>query len=404
MSKNRSKRSRNLIGFESARRRRGHRIGVETLQQRQLLSTVSWISATNGSWDVAGDWSTGKVPGPSDDVVINVSGATPTVTISTTVESVNSITADDPVVISGGGLTVAADSTIGDLSMAGGILNGPGTLTVTSAFDWTGGDLDGAGTTTVASGATLSLSGSNTKYLTGGHILNNEGIATWSGTGEFDGSPGSTFNNMGTFTALSDANFGNGGQGAGVIFNNSGTFTKSGTTGTTTFSGNLLNNSGTVNIDSGTVSLNAGSATQIETGTFNVASGASFEIDNYFGGSGGPVLLNPGTTFNGSGVYELDLGTLTVNTPISVANLTMTGGFLAAGSATLLSIANLTMTGGTLVVGASATFDFSGGLFQWAGGAINGAGGSSSTWGGSTSPAPVTSSSTMTAPSTTTGQ
>ena len=358
-------------------RRRQRRPDFETLESRQLLSTVDWISPTSGSWDVASNWSTGTVPGPGDDVVINVTGAAPpTVTISSNVESVNSITADDPLVISGGGLTVAANSTISSgLSMTGGTLNGSGTLTVASAFDWTGGDLDGAGTTTVASGGTLNIGGSSTKYLTGGHILNNEGSGTWSGTGEFDGSPGSTFNNLGTFTALSDANFGNGGQGAGVIFNNSGTFTKSGTSGTTTFTDNILNNSGTVNVESGTLSLNAGSATQIETGTFNVASGSSLDIENYFGGSGGDVLLNSGTTFNGSGLYELDLGALTVNANLSIANLTMTGGTLAVGAgATFLSIANLTMTGGTLAVGAGATFDFSG-VFQWAGGAINGEGG-----------------------------
>jgi hypothetical protein len=184
-------------------RRRRRRPDFETLESRQLLSTVDWISPTSGSWDVASNWSTGTVPGPGDDVVIDVSGASPTVTINSNVESVNSITADDPLVISGGGLTVAADSTIsGGLSMTGGTLNGSGTLTVASAFDWTGGDLDGAGTTTVASGGTLNIGGSSTKYLTGGHILHNEGSGTWSGTGEFDGSPGSTFNNAGTFTAL----------------------------------------------------------------------------------------------------------------------------------------------------------------------------------------------------------
>ncbi len=320
---------------------------VEVLEPRQLLS-VSWISKTSGNWNVASNWSTDTVPGPGDDVVIDYTGASPTVTISSNVESVNSITADDPLVISGGGLTVAADSTIsGGLSMTGGTLNGSGTLTVASAFDWTGGDLDGAGTTTVASGGTLNIGGSSTKYLTGGHILNNEGSGTWSGTGEFDGSPGSTFNNMGTFTALSDANFGNGGQGAGVIFNNSGIFTKSGTSGTTSFSDNILNNSGTVNVESGTLSLNAGSATQIETGTFNVASGSSLDIENYFGGSGGDVQLNEGTTFNGSGLYELDLGTLTVNTPISVANFTMTSGF-QNGPATLTVTSALNWSGGDL--------------------------------------------------------
>jgi len=164
-----------------------------------LATTVSWTSATSGSWDVASNWSPKTVPGPGDNAVINVPGVT--VTISSNVESVNSIKADDSLVISGGGLTLAANSTIsGELQMSGGTLSGSGALTVGGVFDWTGGDLDGAGTTTVASSGTLNIGGSYAVYLTGGHILNNEGTATWTGTGEFDGSPGSTFNNTGLFT------------------------------------------------------------------------------------------------------------------------------------------------------------------------------------------------------------
>ena len=88
-------------------------------------------------------------------MVINVADASPTVTISTNVESVNSITATDPLVISGGGLTVAADSTIsGGLTMTGGSLTAAGsevTLTVTGATTFP------ARVCTAESGATLSM-------------------------------------------------------------------------------------------------------------------------------------------------------------------------------------------------------------------------------------------------------
>ena len=146
-----------------SRRRRGNRPTVETLENRQLLSTVDWISPTSGSWNVAANWSTDAVPSPGSDVVINVSGATPTVTISSNVESVNSITADDPLAISGGGLTVAANSTISDgLAMTGGSLTASGSgvsLTVT-------------GTTTV-SGASL--------YAEGGAALTLPVLASYTG-------------------------------------------------------------------------------------------------------------------------------------------------------------------------------------------------------------------------------
>jgi hypothetical protein len=66
---------------------------IEPLENRQLLSTVDWINPAGGSWDVATNWSTSEVPGPTDDVDINLSG-NPTVMISSNVESVNSI--NDP--------------------------------------------------------------------------------------------------------------------------------------------------------------------------------------------------------------------------------------------------------------------------------------------------------------------
>jgi hypothetical protein len=156
-----------------------------------------------------------------------------------------------------GTLTFNTSISVANFTMTGGTQNGAATFTITAAFNWSNGTLNGSGTTTVVSGATLSLSSGNTKYLTGSHILNNQGTGTWTGTGEFDGSPGSTFNNSGTFAALSDTNFGNGGAGAGMIFNNTGTFNKSSPTGTGTtgFVGNTLNNFGTVNIVSGNLSV-----------------------------------------------------------------------------------------------------------------------------------------------------
>ncbi len=116
-------RSRRLRATLAALRRRHRcRPGVEPLEERRLLATVNWISTSSGNWDVATNWNTGQVPGPSDDAVIDVAGATPTVTIdATTQASVNSLQASDPLVITGGSLSVAANSTIGGgLAMTAG--------------------------------------------------------------------------------------------------------------------------------------------------------------------------------------------------------------------------------------------------------------------------------------------
>ncbi len=142
----------------STKRRKGRLCKplFEALEDRQLLSTIDWVSTSSGSWDVGSNWSTGTVPGPNDDVVIAVSGATPTITIGSNVESVQSITSSDPLVISGGGLTVTADSTIsGGLDMTGGTLTASGSaksLLVSGTTTVAGANLD------ALAGATLKLS------------------------------------------------------------------------------------------------------------------------------------------------------------------------------------------------------------------------------------------------------
>ena len=68
-------------------------------------------------------------------------------------------------------------------------LNGPDTLTITGAFNWTGGDLDGAGTISVASGASRPqhqrLEFEEFDERQGN--LTNQGTAIWSGTGQIIG-------------------------------------------------------------------------------------------------------------------------------------------------------------------------------------------------------------------------
>src|SRR5207237_10819830 len=85
------------------------------------------------------------------------------------------------------------------------------------------GDLDVSAATLVSSFSFLCLSGPNTYFLSSGHFPTDTCTLSLHDALPIYGSPGSTFDNAGTFTALSDAKFGNGGYGAGVIFNNSRT-------------------------------------------------------------------------------------------------------------------------------------------------------------------------------------
>lgn len=92
-----------------------------------LAATCTWTGG-NGAWSAASNWSCGLVPGGADAVTIN---------------SFVTVTLD-------------ADVTIGDFSLANGTLDGDGDLTVTGAFTWSdGGRLLGTGSMTVQGGTTI---------------------------------------------------------------------------------------------------------------------------------------------------------------------------------------------------------------------------------------------------------
>lgn len=86
--------------------------------------TVEWIGSRSGFWDDPANWSSGVLPGPGDDVVINVAsgglidhraGAT----------TIRSLTANGNLQLSGGRLELTGDSSIsGAFTLTGGTLSG----------------------------------------------------------------------------------------------------------------------------------------------------------------------------------------------------------------------------------------------------------------------------------------
>lgn len=267
--------------------------------------------------------------------------------------------------VGGGMLTLNVDENApANFQVDGGAVNGPGILTITNTFTWSGGNLDGPSTTIVPVGTTLNITSFNFKYLTGGHVLNIAGTATWTGTGELDGSPGSTLNNSGIFNVQTDVVSGSGGAGAGVVFNNSGVFTKSGTTGTTAFQGNVFNNSGTVNVQSGTLSFDT-NYTQTA-GTTVVAAGATLA-------SSGSVNIQGGS-LTGSGTLNADVSNSgTISTGSATGTLTITRGFTqTAGGSLNVKIAGTSQfdtitVGGTATLGGTLTVSLANGFTPSAG-------------------------------------
>jgi hypothetical protein len=105
-------RSRRLAGRKSYLARRARRLAFsvgmqpcfESLEARTLLSTINWGNTSGGDWDSASNWSGGHLPGPGDDVVINVPNNVVITHAQSVTDTVHSVTASDQVSLSAGTL------------------------------------------------------------------------------------------------------------------------------------------------------------------------------------------------------------------------------------------------------------------------------------------------------------
>jgi len=160
-------------------------------------------------------------------------------------------------------VNAGADVTVPNFQMNSGFSQrrGDGRMRISNAFNWSGGGLSapGYGITDIQAGATLALSGDDSKFLLS-HTFNNAGAATFSGNGSFNilgGDAPATFNNLAgaTFDIQTDADIVPFCCGAaGQFFNNAGLFKKS--TGTETTDVTLFfTNTGSVEARSGTLNF-----------------------------------------------------------------------------------------------------------------------------------------------------
>jgi len=131
----------------NSRRVRSKTLRFERLEDRLLLATVSWITDSDGFWDVASNWSTGTEPGPNDDVMVDRPAGDFTISHRQGSNSIRSLTSTEAVTLSGGRLNVAATVQVSNtFTMAGGtlanatVLGASGTKLVLTG---NGGTLDG---------------------------------------------------------------------------------------------------------------------------------------------------------------------------------------------------------------------------------------------------------------------
>ena len=285
----------------------------DSLEERRLLSTMTWVNSSGGDWDNPANWvnesnsSDHHVPTSSDDAVIDYSGITVTFSDGDS-DSVNSLTSEATLAFSAGSLTIAAASQIENLTMSGGTLTASGGLSIEGTTTWSGGTLGGsvtnAGSMTVSSGPV---------YLAG------------------------TLTNASTLEV--DTTISNSSDGAIV---NSGTLQK------TEYGGTIylevpVTDTGAIESDTGVLGLYEGGS--VSGGTIDA--GSSGEVDLYGtwsgtlqGSGGGVVLLEPGFTADTTGV--------TLDYPGSMLQWTsgtITGPITNAGTLTVAAGSNKYLSG-----------------------------------------------------------
>lgn len=327
---------------------------LELLEDRLVPAVVTWVGGS-GDWDTPSHWSTGSLPTPADDVLIN----TPSVTVThsqSANDSVRTLTSRALLDFSAGSLSLETTSTLSaGLIFSGGTLTGPGNLTILRKLDWTGGTMSGSGATTLAPGCTVSIDGNSSVAMIE-RTLTNMSVATWSGSNDLYLQDGAVFKNAAGASFLVKNNhtvFNNG--GTSPMFINNGSFIKSSSTGTTTM-GVPFTSTSLLDIQSGELLLNGGTnnlgGTVIGNGTLAF----------------GPSSTQVSGVFGVNGTVEIDdSATVSFDSSIHIKNLNLSGGILTGlGTVTINPGGQLNWSGGTMsgigttVVSAGAVLNLSG--------------------------------------------
>ena len=277
--------------------------------------------------------------------------------------------------ISGSGLTEVTAGTLelgsnavslASFKQVAATVDGSGTLTVSGAGTFTGVDIETGSGTTLLQGTTAD---SATIYLDGGRTLENAGTLNVTGSGAFvlGGLPSGTPAGGGTIKNDAGATFDF--QAASSIsaddgvdtFVNAGLLEQTVTGGNTTI-GVTLTNTGSLSVQSGTLTLTGGGSSSAS--GITVASGATLAFDGgLFSVSGGAYNVSGATEVSTSPVFQAG-GTLDLSGASSAnfgAGLVVAGGTLLLGDVAATT-SSLQQNGGTisgtaeLIVSGAAVF------------------------------------------------
>lgn len=304
---------------------------AEYLEKRTLLAAFSWNTDADGNWNDPANWAgPGGVPGDGDDVLIDRPGASPRITVDSSVRA-ETLVSTEEILIDGGNLQVDADAQVAAVTLASGEFDVDGTTTLTGQLAWQGGDLFTNNLQISATGI-LRVTGTANRYWgsvrNAGQVVQDIPFATpFRGTG---------FHNLstGVWTVASDFNSPG---GFSITFVNEGQFRKTGA------------GAGRFNSVNDQFRHIAGSSVHVEGGTLFLAR------------TGSQTEPSTGADFS---VAE-----------DAVLNLVASGDSYLVGTYTGTGAGRIEHTQGRVVVsdylgGTGATFNFADGLYHWTGGVL----------------------------------
>jgi cytoskeletal protein CcmA (bactofilin family) len=274
------------------------------------------------------------------------------------------------IIVAGGTATFnGTTNTTGGATLSSGTLDGTGTLNVGGPVTLNGATLTGNGILNATAGATIN----GTFTLNGTRTLNLFGNSTWS-TAYITGVGGSTITIQpnSTLTVTGDYYVYGGSQTATV--NNQGTLKKTAGTGSTYFYG-PFNNTGTLEVDSGSVAL-AGGGIISASSMVDLAAGTNLYLS-------GNYTIMDGFQFTGLGTVTQTAGTLTLDGLLKAGTFVWGGGNWDAANTSGLTTTIASGTTLTMAAINDGSRSFNGrtiannGIVNWTGGYLYGGNGSS---------------------------
>jgi Divergent InlB B-repeat domain len=330
--------------------------------------TFQWTNNNaSGDWFTVANWTPNLAPGSNDSIILVAGG---TITMNSNVD-LTDITF---------GLAVN-DVPLGSDEGNAPTLTGAGAITVHGTLDWDSGSIAGSLQITIAPGAMLDFD-SPSGVLFSGRTLENQGTVYWSGLGNISLN-GVITNDVGALFEMQNPVTMQWGGGPAARFDNAGTLITSTNAGTTSFEDVEFDNYGTVNIQSGTLTLYGGGT---NAGTISVPAGATLNLaEGVFVASGSSSITGAGN-LTVSGAQATLAGTVDVTGPelFSNGSVDFTDNYICTNTIVIsgcqasfdgtgtVAPPILTLSGGGALGGSNVVTI--GSVMNWTGGSLTGTG------------------------------